>query len=52
LNLSERVYKDDEEATHVMRERDELRQRDAQAHQQILNLQGELEREKWLKLVA
>jgi ABC-type transporter Mla MlaB component len=35
-----------------MRERDELRQRDAEAHQHILNLQGDLEREKGLKLAT
>jgi hypothetical protein len=34
-----------------VREHDELRQRDVEAHEQILNLQGELKREKGLKLV-
>jgi hypothetical protein len=36
----------------VVRERDELHQRDAEADQQILNLQGELEKDKGLKLAT
>jgi hypothetical protein len=35
-----------------VKEHNELRQPDAEAHQRILNLQGELEREKGLKLAA
>jgi hypothetical protein len=49
-DLFERACKDGEDAAQVMRERDELRRRDAESHQQILILQGELEKEKGLKL--
>jgi hypothetical protein len=52
LDLSERVCKDGEEVVQVVRERGELHQRDAEAGQQILNLQGELEKEKGLKLAT
>jgi hypothetical protein len=51
-NLFERTRKDDEEDTQAIREHDELRWWDAESHQQILNLQGELEKEKGQKLVA
>jgi chromosome segregation ATPase len=51
-NLSERARKDGEEAAQVKKERDELCQRDTEARQQILNLQGKLEKEKGLKLAA
>jgi hypothetical protein len=51
-DLFERACKDGEDTAQTMRERDELRQWDAESYQQILNLQGELEKEKGLKLVA
>ena len=50
--LSARVRQDVEEAARVKRERDELLQRDAKTHQQILNLLAEAEKERELKLVA
>jgi hypothetical protein len=52
LNLSERARKDGEDVAQAVRERDELRRRDAESRQQILNLQGELEKEKGLKLAG
>jgi hypothetical protein len=52
LDLSERARKDGEETAQVKKVRDELCQQDAEACQQILNLQDELEKEKRLKLVA
>jgi DNA-binding PucR family transcriptional regulator len=51
LDMFERARKDGEDAAQVMRERDELRRRDAESHQWMLILQGELEKEKGLKLV-
>ena len=50
--LSARSWKDDEEATRVRKERDELLQKDAETHQQILDLLGEVEKERDLKLGA
>jgi hypothetical protein len=50
LDLFERARKDGEDAAQVMRERDELCRWDAESHQRILILQGELEKEKGLKL--
>jgi hypothetical protein len=51
-DLSKRAYKDGEKATQVKEECDELRWWDAEAYQQILDLQSELEKEKGLTLVA
>jgi hypothetical protein len=51
-DLSERAHKDGVEATEVMRERNKLRRWDAKVHQQILELQGELKKEKRLKLAT
>jgi hypothetical protein len=51
-DLSERARKDGEDVTQVVRECDELRRRDAESHQQILNLQAELKKEKGLKLAV
>ena len=42
--LSARSWKDDEEATRVRKEWDELLQKDAKTHQQILDLLGEVEK--------
>ena len=50
--LSVRSWKDDEEATRVRKERDELFQKDTESHQQILNLLGKVEKERDLKLGA
>jgi len=50
--LSVRSRKDDQEATRVRKERDELRQKDAETHQRILDLLGEVEKERDLKLGA
>jgi hypothetical protein len=52
LYLSERARKDGEEAAQVKNERDELRLRDAEACQWILDLQRELEKEKVTALEA
>jgi hypothetical protein len=51
-DLSKKPRRDGEEAAQVQKDRDELRQRDAKARQQIPNLQSELEKEKGLTLVA
>jgi len=48
--LSVRSQKDDEEATRVRKERDELLQKDAETRQRILDLLGEVEKERDLKL--
>ena len=50
--LSARSQKDDEEATRVRTERDELLQKDAETHQWILDHLGEVEKERDLKLDA
>ena len=44
------LWKDDEEAARVRKEWDELLQRDAETHQWILDLLGEVEKERDLKL--
>ena len=44
--LSARSWKDDEEATRVRKERDELLQKDAKTCQRILVLLGKVEKEK------
>ena len=48
--LSARSHKDDEEADRVRKEWDELLQKDAETHQRILDLLGEVEKERDLKL--
>ena len=48
--LSARSQKDDEEATRVRKERDELLQKDAETRQFILDLLSEVEKERDLKL--
>ena len=45
-----RSWKDEEEATKVRRERDELLQKDAETRRRILNLLAEVEKERELKL--
>ena len=50
--LSVRSRSDDEEATKVRKEWDELLQKDAETHQRILDLLAEVEKEKELKLGA
>ena len=50
--LSMRSGKDDEEATRVRREQDELLQKDAETRQWILDLLGKVEKERDLKLGA
>ena len=50
--LSVRSRKDDEEAAKVRKEQDELLQKDAKTCQQILDLLGEIEKERDLKLEA
>ena len=50
--LSVRSQKDEEEAARVRKERDELLQRDTETHQRILDLLGEVEKERDLKLGA
>jgi hypothetical protein len=45
-DLSRRVRKDGEEAAQAKKKCNELRQRDAEAYQQILNLHGELKKRK------
>ena len=50
--LLARSWKDDEEATRVRKERDELLQKDAETRQRILDLLGEVEKERDLKLGA
>ena len=50
--LSVRVRQDEKEAARVRKEQVELLQRDAVAHQRILNLLAESEKERDLKLVA
>ena len=47
-----RSWKDDEEAARVRKERDELLQKDAETRQWILDLLGEVEKERDLKLGA
>jgi hypothetical protein len=51
-DLSKRARMHGEEAVQAMREHDELHWWDAESRQQILNLQGELKKEKVLKLAA
>lgn len=51
-DLLEWSYKDDEEATRVRRERNDLHQRDAESCQRVLDLQSELEKEKGLTSAA
>jgi hypothetical protein len=48
----ERACKDEEEAMVIQKERDELLQRVAEAHQQILDLLGKVEKERDLKLAV
>ena len=48
--LSARSWKDDVEATRVRKEQDELLQKDAETSQRILDLLGEVEKERDLKL--
>ena len=50
--LSVRLWRDGEEATKVRKERDELLQKDAETHQQILDLLAEVKKERELKLGA
>ena len=50
--LSARSRKDDEEATKVRKEWDELLKKEAETRQQILDLLGEVEKERDLKLRA
>ena len=50
--LSERARRDEEEATRVRKERDELLQRNAEARQRVLDLLAEVEKEWELKLGA
>ena len=50
--LSVRSWKDNEEATKVRREQDELLQRTRETRWWILNLLDEVEKEQELKLVA
>ena len=50
--LSVRVRQDEKEAARVRRERDELLQRDAETHQQILDLLAKAEKERDLKLIV
>ena len=50
--LSTRSWKDDKEDTRVRKERDELLQKDAKTRQQILDLLGEVEKERDLRLGA
>ena len=47
-----RSQKDEEEAARVRKERDELLQKDAETCQQVLDLLGEVEKERELKLGA
>jgi TATA-binding protein-associated factor Taf7 len=48
----ERARKDEEEATAIKKEWDELLWRDAEARQWILNLLGEVEEERDLKIAV
>ena len=50
--LSVRSQKDDEEAARVWKERDELLQKDTETHQRILDLLGDVEKERDLELGA
>ena len=50
--LSVRLQKDDEEATRVRKEQDELLQKDVETHQRIIDLLDEVEKERDLKLGA
>ena len=50
--LSVRSRRDDEEAAKVRKERDELLQKDAETHQQILDLLAEVEKDRELNLGA
>ena len=50
--LSMRSRKDDKEATRVRKEQDELLQNDAETRQRILDLLGEVEKERDLRLGA
>jgi hypothetical protein len=52
MDLLERSRKYDEEATLVKKEWDELLKRDAEDRQWILDLLGELEKERDLKLAV
>ena len=51
-DLSTRAWQDEEEATRVRKEQDELLQRDAEARQWILDLLAKAEKERELKLGA
>ena len=50
--LSARSWRDNEEATKVRKERDELLQKDAKTFQHILDLLAKVEKERELKLGA
>ena len=50
--LSARSQKDDEEAAMARKERDELLHKDAKTQQRILDLLGEVEKERDLKLAT
>ena len=50
--LSERARRNQEEATRVWKEWDELLQRDAETHQWIIDLLAEAEKERDLRQVA
>ena len=50
--LSVRSHKDNEEATKVRKEDDELLQKNAKTRQRVLNLLAEVEKERELKLGA
>jgi hypothetical protein len=52
MDLLVRLRRDNKEATRIKKERDELLQRNAEARQWILDLLGEVEKERNLKLVV
>ena len=51
-DLAVRAWHDAEEATRVQKQRDELLQRDVEARQWIVDLLGEMEKERELRLRA
>ena len=51
-DLSVRAWQDEEEAARVRKDWDELLQRDAEARRCVLNLLGEVEKERELKLAT
>ena len=51
-DLSERLRRGNEETVRVKEELDDLRRHDAESHRQVLDLRGELEKEKGLTLAA